>query len=55
MSREGIAKKLESFVDMSDGKLDLVAAGLDVSTNYFEHTGTQSVARQLIDRAYGEV
>lgn len=55
VSREGIAKKLESFVDMSDGKLDLVAAGLDVSTNYFEHTGTQSVARQLIDRAYGEV
>jgi hypothetical protein len=35
--------------------MDLLAAALDMSTSYFEHTGTQSVARQLIRRAYGEV
>ena len=55
ITRDGLASKLEGFVDVTDKRLDLVAAGLDVSTNYFEHTGTQSVARQLVDRAYGEV
>jgi hypothetical protein len=46
---------LKSFIDFSDDKLDYVAAFLDLSTNYYEHTGTQTVARRLIDRAYGEI
>jgi hypothetical protein len=38
-----------------DGKLDYVAAFLDMTTNYYEHTGTQTVARSLVTRAMGEI
>lgn len=42
---------LKKFVDVADDKLDYVAAFLDMTTNYFEHTGTQTVARKLIEKA----
>ena len=45
---------LKQYVDVSDDKLDYVAAFLDMTTNYYEHTGIQTVARQLIYRAYAE-
>jgi hypothetical protein len=45
---------LKQYVDITDDKLDYVAAFLDMTTNYYEHTGIQTVARQLIDRAYAE-
>jgi hypothetical protein len=45
---------LKQYVDVTDDKLDYVAAFLDMTTNYYEHTGIQTVARQLIDRAYAE-
>jgi hypothetical protein len=35
--------------------MEYVAAAIDVGTNYFEHTGIQSVSRRLISRAYGEI
>jgi hypothetical protein len=50
-----ILDKVSSFIELSDDKLDAVGAFLDVSTNYFEHTGIQTVARRLIDRAYAEI
>ncbi|NES70556.1 MAG: hypothetical protein F6K24_37770, partial [Okeania sp. SIO2D1] len=34
-----VANSLQSFVEFSDDKLDYLAAFLDVSTNYYEHTG----------------
>jgi hypothetical protein len=40
---------------VSDSKLDYLAAFLDVTTNYYEHTGTQTLARRLIERAYAEI
>jgi hypothetical protein len=46
---------IRKFLGSVEGKLDYVAAFLDVTTNYYEHTGTQSVARSLITRAAGEV
>lgn len=55
ITQDAIAGKLKGFVEISDKRMDLLAAALDMSTSYFEHTGTQSVARQLIRRAYGEV
>lgn len=55
ITQEAIAAKLKGFVEVSDKRLDLLAAGLDMSTNYFEHTGTQTIARQLVRRAYGEI
>jgi len=32
-----------------------LAAFLDMTTNYYEHTGTQTIARRLINRAYAEI
>ncbi|MGB2924076.1 MAG: FHA domain-containing protein, partial [Limnothrix sp.] len=43
------------FIQIADDNLDVVAAVLDQTTNYFEHTGIQSVATQVIKRAYAEV
>ena len=45
----------KGFLDFADDKLDYVAAFLDVSTNYYEHTGTQTLARRLIERAVAEI
>lgn len=55
MTQEGLLAKAREFVEVSDDKLDLVAAALDVGTNYFEHTGIQTVARAVVTRAYGEL
>ena len=55
LSREKILDNIRGFVEFSDDKLDYLAAFLDVTTNYFEHTGTQSIARQLIERAVNEI
>jgi hypothetical protein len=47
--------RLNGIIEFSDDKLDYLAALLDMSVNYMEHTGAQSVARSLIERAVGEV
>ena len=49
-----ISDHLGGFVEIADDKLDYVAAFLDASTNYYEHTGIQTVARKLINTAYEE-
>lgn len=55
LTQDRLVSSLKGFVEVSDSKLDLLAAALDMSTNYFEHTGTQTIARKVIERAYGEV
>jgi len=50
-----VVGKLRKVIDFSDKGLDYVAAALDMSTNYFEHTGTQTVARVLIADAWEEL
>lgn len=50
-----VANSLQSFVEFSDDKLDYLGAFLDVSTNYYEHTGIQTLARRLVERAYAEI
>ncbi len=55
LTQDKIADKLSSIVDMSDRKLDYAAALLDMTTNYYEHTGTQTLARRLIERAVNEI
>lgn len=54
LTPEGIFDSIGGFIDLSDDALDFVAAFLDQSTNYFQHTGTQTVARKLIQRAAEE-
>lgn len=55
VTQNEVLKHLHSFVEFSEDQLDYVAAFLDMSTNYFEHTGTQSIAKSLISRAMSEV
>jgi hypothetical protein len=47
--------RLGSFMEYSEDKLDYLAAFLDMTTNYYEHTGTQTLARRLIERAVAEI
>jgi hypothetical protein len=46
---------LKSFLDVTEDRLDYVAAFIDLTLNYYEHTGTQTVARSLIQRAVNEI
>jgi len=42
------------LIRVGDEGLDYLGAFLDASTNYFTHTGTQSVATMLIEEAIAE-
>ncbi|AFZ25973.1 hypothetical protein Cylst_3859 [Cylindrospermum stagnale PCC 7417] len=55
LTPQKVVGNLQSFVQLADDKLDYLAAFLDVSTNYYEHTGTQTLARRLIERAVAEI
>ena len=55
LTPDKVLGSLQGFLDASDDKLDYVAAFLDLTTNYYEHTGIQSVARSLIERAVNEI
>ncbi len=48
LTPEKISNSISGFADFSDQALDLVAALLDQMTNYYEHTGIQTVSRKLI-------
>ncbi|MGK7938979.1 MAG: hypothetical protein AB4062_02235 [Crocosphaera sp.] len=52
---QGLFDNLSNFIEYSEDKLDYVAAFLDMTTNYYEHTGTQTLARRLIERAVAEI
>ena len=55
LTPQKVTSKLSGFVDFADDKLDYLAAFLDLSTNYFEHTGTQTLTKRLIERAEAEI
>ncbi|MEM8642126.1 MAG: hypothetical protein AAGG51_25440 [Cyanobacteria bacterium P01_G01_bin.54] len=55
LSRDRLTSQLRGFIDVTDDRLDYLAAFLDLSTNYYEHTGTQTLGRRLIERAAAEV
>lgn len=55
LTAQSVLGHCKGFIDFADDKLDYVAAFLDVSTNYYEHTGTQTLARRLIERAIAEI
>ncbi|BAY12631.1 hypothetical protein [Calothrix sp. NIES-2098] len=55
LTPQKVVSHLQNFVEFSDSKLDYLAAFLDVATNYYEHTGTQTLARRLIERAVAEI
>ncbi|MCW6038814.1 hypothetical protein K4A83_21445 [Spirulina subsalsa FACHB-351] len=55
LTPQKVTSNLTRFVEIADDKLDYLAAFLDMSTNYYEHTGTQTLARRLIERAVAEI
>ncbi len=55
LTPEVVSSRFSSFLSGADKKLDFLAGFLDVTTNYFEHTGTQSIARSLITRSMMEM
>jgi len=52
ITREGALAQVQSVLGVAEGGLDYVAAAIDASTNYFTHTGTQTVARALARQAH---
>lgn len=55
LTPSGLASKLGSVMEIVDSKLDYLGAFLDATTSYYQHTGTQSIARSVILRAADEV
>ncbi len=47
--------KVKGLVDANESRAEYVAAGIDIATNVFEHTGIQTVARRVVTRAYAEI
>jgi hypothetical protein len=55
LTPDSVLGNLRRFIDFSDDKLDYLGAFLDMTTNYYEHTGTQTLGRRLIERAVAEI
>lgn len=55
LTQQTLLDRIRGVVDVSADKLDYVGAFLDVSVKYYTHTGTQTLARRLIERAVAEI
>jgi hypothetical protein len=55
LTPEKVVDNLTKFVEVSKDKLDYLGAFLDVAVHYYEHTGTQTLARRLVERAVAEI
>ena len=51
LTQESLARTLGSLVNVADKGMDVLAATLDATTDYYSHTGLQSVARVLVHDA----
>ncbi len=50
-----VQNRILSAINIADGGGDYLAAALDASTEYFSHTGVQTVARVMVHKAYEAV
>lgn len=55
LTPDSITERLRGTLGGLESKGDWLAAAADMTTNYYEHTGIQSVARSLISRAAAEI
>lgn len=55
LTQAGLVNNLSKFVEFSSDKMDYLGAFLDVSVKYYRHTGVQTLARRLIERAVAEI
>lgn len=55
LTSEKVYGSIQNFIDVSDNRLDYWSAFLDMTTSYYTHTGTQTIARRIIERAVNEI
>uniref|UniRef100_A0A832H0F6 Uncharacterized protein n=1 Tax=Oscillatoriales cyanobacterium SpSt-402 TaxID=2282168 RepID=A0A832H0F6_9CYAN len=55
VTQEGLLSRLKGFIEFTDDKADYVGALLDMNVKYYRHTGLQTLARRLIERAVAEI
>jgi hypothetical protein len=55
LTPETVVDNLTKFVEISKDKLDYLGAFMDIAVKYYSHTGTQTLARRLIERAVAEI
>ncbi|HEY9826137.1 MAG TPA: hypothetical protein V6D19_11855 [Stenomitos sp.] len=55
LTSESVVDHLTQFVEVSKDKLDYLGAFLDMTAHYYSHTGVQTLARRLIERAVAEI
>jgi hypothetical protein len=55
LTPDKVINNLTKFVEVSKDKLDYLGAFLDMYAKYYEHTGIQTLARRLIERAVAEI
>lgn len=55
LTAEKALDNVRRYVDISDDRMDYLGAFFDMTTDYYTHTGTQSVARSLIERSVNEI
>lgn len=55
LTPDKVVDNLGKFVDISKDKLDYLGAFLDMYVKSYEHTGIQTLARRLIERAVAEI
>jgi len=55
LNSEKVYGSLQNFIDVNDNRLDYWSAFLDMTTNYYTHTGTQTLGRRMIERAINEI
>jgi hypothetical protein len=55
LTQQMVVDNLSKFVEITDDKLDYLGAFLDMAAKYYGHTGTQTLARRLIERAVAEI
>lgn len=55
LTSEKVYSSIQSFIDVSDNRLDYWSAFVDMTTNYYTHTGTQTIGRRIIERAVNEI
>lgn len=55
LTPETVVNNLQNFVEISKDKLDYLGAFMDIAVKYYSHTGAQTLARRLIERAVAEI
>jgi hypothetical protein len=55
VTRDRLLGNLRGIIEFTDDKADYLGALLDMNVKYYRHTGVQTLARRLIERAVAEI